>query len=697
MRGMLKQEEQIPNLAVLLQRHQDEIAQAWAEKVHALSGTHYSERPIDEIHAWVSRALVAIVETLSTGSYQATEAYLTNVSLARLHMGFGISEVIEALLTFKEAVLPVVWRIYPAGSATACEVIAALDTYQRFMIGRFGHLYAEGMNADLLLQQERTSLILEAVEVINSSLDLDQVLERIVKKSSAVFGRGCNLYLRDSEGNAFVPRARSGTPGGEQGARFGEQGARFGELLLSPDSDGLIREILEHKEPIACYDAAVDPRFSRELVQTLGLKSALAVPIATDDQVLGVVICNTVDHYTHFAAQDVEVMEGLVHAVSLAVRNAQLYDKTRQRLAEIQSLQRVTAALLQQLTLEKVLEVVRREACQLVGARGCALFSLAGGAWLEVSHSGGVLEWPTGRVPVEGSLIGRAVAGGEPLLIDDPDDLARAASPISQLACLLVVPMRLGESVVGALSVADKPGGFTQDDVRILSIFADAAVIAIDSARLHQQAAQLAVVEERQRLARELHDSVTQALYSVTLYAEATRMALSSGKLDVAAENLQELHNLAREAMIDMRMLLFELHPPVLEEEGLVAALQARLATVESRAGLQTEIQVQGERRLPLAIEEALFRIALEGFNNVVKHAQAQRVTVRLLFDDGAVCLEIRDDGRGFDLARTGKAGGMGLPGMEERARRIGGTLVVASAPGAGTTLRVEAGAPGGS
>jgi signal transduction histidine kinase len=687
MHGMLKQGEQVPGLAALLRRHQDEIATAWAERVHALSGTHYSERSIDELHAWVSHALAAIVETLSTGSYQVTEAYLKNVSLARLRMGFGISEVIEALLTFKEAVLPVVWRTYPAGSATAREAIAALDAYQRFMIGRFGHLYAEGMSADLSLQQERTALILEAVKAINSSLELDQVLQRIVQKSSAVFGRGCNLYLRDAEGNAFVPRARSS-------ATDGGQGATFGTHYLSPDSDGLIREILERKQPIACYDAAVDPRFSRELVQTLGLKSALAVPIAADDQVLGVVICNTVDHYTHFAAQDVEVMEGLVNAVGLAVQNAQLYDKTRQRLAEIQSLQRVTTALLQQLALEKVLEVVRREACQLAGARGCALFSLVDGAWLEVSHSGGVLEWPTGRVPVAGSLIGRAVAGGEPLLIDGRDDLARAAYPVSQLACLLVIPMRLGESVVGALSVADKPGGFTQDDVRLLSIFADAAAIAIDRARLHQQAAQLAVVEERQRLARELHDSVTQALYSVTLYAEATRMALSAGKPDVAAENLEELHNLAREAMIDMRMLLFELHPPVLEEEGLVAALQARLATVESRAGLQTEIQVEGERRLPLAIEEALFRIALEGFNNVVKHARAERVTVRLAFDDEAVCLEIRDDGRGFDPAGGGRSGGMGLPGMEERARRIGGTLAVASRPGGGTTVRVEAAVP---
>jgi PAS domain S-box-containing protein len=206
---------------------------------------------------------------------------------------------------------------------------------------------------------------------------------------------------------------------------------------------------------------------------------------------------------------------------------------------------------------------------------------------------------------------------------------------------------------------------------------------------LEEQAKEEAVAAERSRIARELHDSVTQALYSVTLYAEATRLALSAGKQDVAAENLRELHNMAREAMIDMRMLIFELHPPVLEEEGLVAALQARLAAVESRARLQTEIRVEGERRLPILVEEELFRIALEALNNVIKHANAQRVTVDLKFEDEGVCLEITDDGVGFDPVAARGSGGMGLQGIEERVLRIQGSFAIESDPGEGTTLRV--------
>jgi signal transduction histidine kinase len=207
---------------------------------------------------------------------------------------------------------------------------------------------------------------------------------------------------------------------------------------------------------------------------------------------------------------------------------------------------------------------------------------------------------------------------------------------------------------------------------------------------LKEQARERTVAAERSRLASELHDSVTQTLYSITLYVEATKLALSAGQEDVAAENLEELHRLAREAIVDMRMLIFELRPPVLEQEGLVAALRARLAAVEARAGLQTQIVLQGESCLPLAVEEELFWIAVEAFNNVVKHARARQVTVRLQLRDGSACLEIEDDGVGFEPALARQSGGLGLRGMEDRAKRVQGRLALVSAPGRGTTVRVR-------
>jgi signal transduction histidine kinase len=168
-------------------------------------------------------------------------------------------------------------------------------------------------------------------------------------------------------------------------------------------------------------------------------------------------------------------------------------------------------------------------------------------------------------------------------------------------------------------------------------------------------------------------------------------MALSSGRQAVALENLEKLRNMTREAILEMRLLIFELHPAILEKEGLAAALQVRLAAVESRAGLQTEIRVDGEERVPIPIRQELYRIAQESLNNVVKHANAHEVTLHLKFDDLSVCMEIHDDGIGFNSKVAHLTGGMGLRGIKERVQKIGGKLEIKSSPKAGTTLRVTA------
>ena len=182
------------------------------------------------------------------------------------------------------------------------------------------------------------------------------------------------------------------------------------------------------------------------------------------------------------------------------------------------------------------------------------------------------------RMPVAGTLTGQAVLSGKPIVANNfAGEVAETRVPSLKTESLLAVPLQVEGSAIGALNVANKAGGFTENDARILGLLADVAAIAIESARLRERAELLAIVEERQWLARELHDSVTQAMYSVTLYAEAARMALEAGKHDAAVENLRELQTMAREALFDIRLLIFELHPPILEGQGLAAALQIRL------------------------------------------------------------------------------------------------------------------------
>jgi PAS domain S-box-containing protein len=480
---MSRQAPKVPHLAALLSRHQDDIASTWAEMAHNLPGTRYAEHSLVDIRSCLSRGVAAAAETLWTGSYEATEAHLEEMSRTRSQMNFDISEITEALLLLKEAARPVVQQTWRAGSAEMHEAFTALETYLRFTVGRFGHLYAEAMKSELKESEERFRALADFTYDWEYWLSPD----------------GDYLYI---------------SPSCERITGYCSDEFRKNPKLL---------EIIVHPD-----DRAIVTKHLRE-----------------------------------------EPIEGsVVHPI------------------EFRAITRSGE--------ERWLEHV----CQPVYSS-------------------------------TGNYLGRRGSNRD------------------------ITERRRAEEA------------------------------------LEVQVKEKAVAAERSRLARELHDSVTQALYSVTLYAEATRLALSAEKQGVAAENLRELHNIAREAMLEMRMLIFELHPPVLEDEGLVAALQARLASVESRARLQTEIRVEGERRLPLAVEEELFRIALEALNNVIKHANAQQVSVALKFDSQGICLEIVDDGVGFDPVAARESGGMGLPGIEERVQRIQGSFAVDSAPGDGTTLRV--------
>jgi len=203
------------------------------------------------------------------------------------------------------------------------------------------------------------------------------------------------------------------------------------------------------------------------------------------------------------------------------------------------------------------------------------------------------------------------------------------------------------------------------------------------------QAEELATAKERNRLARELHDSVAQTLYGLTLQAEAAARKLNVGQTDEVAEYLREIRDSAQQTLQETRLLIFELRPPLLEQEGLASALRARLESVESRSGLKAQMQLQELNQLPAGVEAGLYGISNEALNNILKHAHASEIKVSLKKGSNKVILEIQDNGVGFDLASVGTRGGMGLNGMKERAEQFGGELKINSNAN-GTTIRVE-------
>ena len=203
------------------------------------------------------------------------------------------------------------------------------------------------------------------------------------------------------------------------------------------------------------------------------------------------------------------------------------------------------------------------------------------------------------------------------------------------------------------------------------------------------QAEELATAKERNRLARELHDSVAQTLYGLTLQAEAASRKLNQGQTDEVGNYLREIRESAQQTLQETRLLIFELRPPILEQEGLASALRARLESVESRSGLKTQIDLQELGRFPSGIESGLYGISNEVLNNILKHSHASEVTVSLAKQPGKIVLAISDNGVGFDLASAEHHGGLGLRGMRERAEQIGGDLQVKSGKN-GTQVSVE-------
>jgi len=204
---------------------------------------------------------------------------------------------------------------------------------------------------------------------------------------------------------------------------------------------------------------------------------------------------------------------------------------------------------------------------------------------------------------------------------------------------------------------------------------------------LRERAEQAAVIEERQRLARELHDAVTQCLYSATLLSETGHQAAMENDLDVARGCLARLIDISQQALKEMRLLIYELRPEALESVGLLGAIERRLDAVESRAGIESHLVADGRPPLTILQEEAAYRIVIEALNNALKHANAACVTVCIQSGEGQTHISIADNGKGFVPERAAIAGGMGLNSMKERAERLGGRLDILSVLGQGTTV----------
>jgi nitrate/nitrite-specific signal transduction histidine kinase len=385
-------------------------------------------------------------------------------------------------------------------------------------------------------------------------------------------------------------------------------------------------------------------------------------------------------------------------AAQLQESYAHLEQKVADRTQELATLNTIAAEVSQSLDLEQILGNALDEVLQVMDMQSGLAFRLEREtrALAGMVHRGLSADFVlhTQRLPLAASLARQATAELKPnarLGVDCPQGEFKRLLKGEGFNLMVGIPLVVHGKSVGAINLFTRRlRSVTREDLSLLEAIGHQIGVAVENAALYEQAQQLAVMKERNRLARDLHDSVTQALYGVTLYATAAARQLLAGDLDLAASHLCEISRTAQESLREMRLLIFELRLPMLKQDGLAAALQARLEAVEGRVGLETEFRARGDGALRPEVEEGLYRIAQEALNNTLRHAHARSVSVHLHRNEKAVAMEIADDGIGFDPALAREQGGFGLRGMEERAAWLGGDLTLQSSLGKGTKIRVE-------
>ena len=352
------------------------------------------------------------------------------------------------------------------------------------------------------------------------------------------------------------------------------------------------------------------------------------------------------------------------------------------------------------LSLDVVLERLVHAALGVAGARyaalgvpdeeqGFARFLTAGMTDDEVEA--------LGPLPRTHGLLGAMLADPEPFRTADitADPRFRGWWPHGhpRMRSFLGVPIVFRGDVIGAFYLTDKLDSpeFTAADEEGVRVLAAHAGVLMEHARLYEESRELSVVDERNRLARELHDAMTQTLFSIRLTVEAAAASVAGDPARAAAE-LDSARALVDSAFAELRALIYELRPPALEQDGLVEALRKHAGMVGRVHGLAVAVTADGDDAgLAPEVEQALFRIAQEALSNAVRHASASKVEVEVTAGPERVALTVADDGAGFDLsARTVRSRRLGLTSMRDRATAAGGSLAVESAPGRGTTVRAE-------
>jgi signal transduction histidine kinase len=538
-------------------------------------------------------------------------------------------------------------------------------------------------------ETDRLRALVQTGIAISSELSLDAVLERITAAAAQVTGAEyAALGVIDRAGTALERFVTHGIDARTQAA--------IGEL---PRGHGILGVLIRDARPLRLHDLGEHPEAVGFPSKHPPMGTFLGVPIMLRGVPYGNLYLTEKTGGGDFTSDDEELVTLLAAQAAVAVENARLYESSTEWSRQLESLNEIGGALVSELDLPRLLDLVARRLRGLIGARLVTIALPAGEELrLEAADAEEGAEPLVGtRLARHASKAGRVLERGRSERVDSvPDDPEVDQSSVRLFGARtgLYVPLLLRDVPIGVLVAHDKLGPdqrFDDSDLRLAEQFADRAAIAVDLSRRVARDALRRIVSgqelERRRLARELHDETGQALTSILLGLRTVENAKNAGDLRSAAADLREL---VVATLQDVRRLAVQLRPKALDDFGLVAAVERLVQTFSEATEIQVDLVSQlGDDRLPPEVETTLYRIAQEALTNIVKHAEASRVSILFVRRSATAMVVIEDDGHGFD-PDTVEDERLGIIGMRERVELHEGRLTVESAPGSGTTLVAE-------
>jgi signal transduction histidine kinase/HAMP domain-containing protein len=611
------------------------------------------------------------------------------------------------------AVWPLQHQGQPVGALNVCYTAGTFlsEEEQRFLDVLAGQAAVAVENVRLYNEAQRRARESEALSGIAASLTFDNPLEltfgtlaeRVVAGSDAI---ACAVILIDEQTGLPLMSGTSGLPDGyaeDMTAvwRNGVSGAtrqaiETGELVMMRNGREMILSDPDY--------AAVHSHWENAPWDTVAL-----MPMKYRGRTLGALVC----YYARGVEpgpEELALLTAAADQTSVAVENARLFAHSESRVREVEAVAQVASNFTFMQSLESMMDAVCESVVSASRQAKAAAVTVANPETLRSVRFVGTYglpdaflramerAWRTGAPsPTQGALPQQQTRvirnfRREQLRGEIYAEASAAIEPFD-IETTVVVPMVYRTEPLGLL-VVSYPTDIEPDqqELAFLEAIADQAAVAMENARLFSQGQSLAVVEERQRISRELHDSVSQALYGISLGAQTARELARSDPAK-AVEPLDYVLSLAEAGITEMRALIFELRPEALATEGLLGALRKQAASVRARHGLEVETNFGDEPALALPVKEALYRIGQEALHNVVKHAGATAVGLSITESEGEVVLEVWDNGKGFDVADD-YPGHLGLRSMRERTLHAGGHVTIESTVGRGTRIRARV--PGG-